>query len=202
MQWLPLTFAALLVLSCLPAFLRLLLPPLPPSERTDAPRCVLVLGAGRRRRKGRMRLSTRSLLRLRAAASLAQRERLPLLVSGGAPGIEGTSEAELMARAASKGNTDLTIWRETESCNTYENARFSAQELAQHGVRRVYLVTDRVHLCRALLCLRKQGISAVPHAADRFPQPDFLPHAGALALWPELMYEWLALAWYLLRRRL
>jgi uncharacterized SAM-binding protein YcdF (DUF218 family) len=201
-QWLPLTFAALLVLSCLPVFLRLLLPPLPPSDRTDAPRCVLVLGAGRRSRNGSLRLSTRSLLRLEAAAALARRERLPLLVSGGAPGIEGTSEAELMARAVGKRDAALTIWRETDSHNTYENALFSARELAQHGVGRVYLVTDRVHLCRALLCLKKQGISAVPHAADLFPQPDFLPHAGALALWPELMYEWLALGWYLLRRRL
>jgi len=113
-------------------FLRLLLPPLPPSDRTDAPRCVLVLGAGRRSRNGSLRLSTRSLLRLEAAAALARRERLPLLVSGGAPGIEGTSEAELMARAVGKRDAALTIWRETDSHNTYENALFSARELAQH----------------------------------------------------------------------
>lgn len=201
MHWLPLTLACLLVLSCLPGFLRLMLPPVPPDDDDSAPACVLVLGAGRRKGHKGARLSTRSLTRLEAGLSLAKREDLPLLVSGGvAQGLAGASEAALMATRLHERDQRLIVWQEAASLNTHDNACLSAQLLARKGVDRVYLVTDRVHLCRALLCLRHAGISAVPHAADLLPQPDWLPHAGALALWPELIYEWLALAWYLCRR--
>lgn len=202
MDWLPLTLAALLALACLPVFLRQLLPPVPPDDDPDAPACVLVLGAGRKLVHGKVRLSTRSLMRLEAAVALATEQRLPLLLSGGAAQkLTGASEAELMAEQVQQSAAELVVWQENASLNTYENARLSAVLLQRKGVHRVYLVTDRVHLCRALLCLKKQGISARAQAADILPQPDWLPHAGALSLWPELMHEWLALAWYALRRR-
>lgn len=202
MQWLPLIFAVFLASACLPALVRLLLPPLPPDEDDDAPLCVVVLGAGRVQQQGRQGLSARSLQRLEAGFSLALREKMPLLLSGGAKNGEGTSEAELMARELLPRAGQMEIWRETTSRNTHENAQQVAAELGKHGIQHVWLVTDHAHLCRALLCLRRHGISAKPVPADLFPAPDWLPHAGALALWPEIAYEWLALGWYLLQRRL
>lgn len=201
MQALPLIFVVLLVIACLPAMVRLLLPPLPPDDEPGLPLCVLVLGAGQVLHQDGARLTTRSLQRLETGLSLALRKGLPLLLSGGAPGKDGTSEAELMMREIRSRSGKLEIWCETHSRNTDENARFSAAELDRHGIHHVWLVTDHAHLCRALLCLRRHGMDARPLPADLFPAPDWLPHAGALALWPEIAYEWLALLWYLLSGR-
>ncbi len=200
MHWLPLTFGALVVLCCLPAFVRLLIPPLPPKQDDSEPNAVLVLGGGRVSRKGKMQLSTRSLLRLEAALQLAHDKQLPLLISGGRAYSEsGTTEAALMGQLAIERYPDMTIWQEEASSNTWENCRYSGRLLHHQGVNHVYLVTDQVHLCRSLLSLQRQNICVVPRPHDKLPQPEWIPHAGALALWPELMYEWLAIGWYALR---
>ena len=36
-------------------------------------------------------------------------------------------------------------------------------------------------------------------AASRLPSPEWMPSAGALAMLPEIYYEWLAILWYYAR---
>lgn len=126
-----------------------------------------------------------------------------MLVSGGVGKfLAGQTEAELMAALAKpRIGRGLAVWQEHLSNNTYENASFSAAILRKKGIKQVYVVTDNAHLCRAMLCLRKQGIVATPYATHELPTPSWLPHVGVLMLWPEVIYEWMALGWYVLRRR-
>lgn len=203
--WSLLLFAA----GSLPALVRRLYPPLP-AARMDAerqyaepqcaePQCVVVLGAGVVGQGERRRCTAAGLRRLVHAVSEARARGLPLLISGGGRHADRgeVSEARLLAQLAE--GFGLTVWLEERSRNTRENARNSAAVLAGKGVRRALLVTDRAHMTRAVLCFRQHDLEVESASLDRLPDPPWLPSAAALALLPEIWYEWLALLWYQLR---
>ena len=190
----------------MPAMVRTMMPPLP---RMVAPaRCdaVVVLGGGRRISGGKQQLNLRTLQRLNKAIDVALDSGLPLLLSGGRSewrhADKGLSEAALMAAEVSRRAPSLTVISEPNSKNTWENANASAKVLAARGWSRVYLVSDRCHLARASRCFRRCGITAVPCFPQALPTPAWMPSAGALALLPEIWYEWAALAVYAIRWRL
>lgn len=189
----------LVVVGTLPAVVRLMLPPIPGMRPGGPAQAVVVLGAGRTRRGETFRVPPRGLRRAEAGLAVAEAERLPLLLSGGRANGEGPSEAALMAEALRHRWRDAVPWLEENSRTTWENARFSAALLKDHGIRRVVLVTDAAHLCRAALSFRAQGIEIEPHATSPLPSPGWMPSAEALALLPEIYYEWLALLIYKLR---
>jgi uncharacterized SAM-binding protein YcdF (DUF218 family) len=117
-----------------------------------------------------------------------------LLLSGG-KGDAGPSEAEVMrelARAAGVPEDRLVL--ETQSRSTLENARHSARLMRARGWTRALVVTDAVHLPRALLAFRAAGIEAQGAAAK----------GGARAepawSWPyHLAREAFATLWYAAR---
>lgn len=193
-------FALLFVLATLPGVARRFLPPMPQADFREGPQAVVVLGAGLSKREGQYLLPAAGLRRVNMAIHVAEEMQLPLLISGGGKRpAEMPSEAELMAAALHAQWPDAVPWLEVESRNTWENAVFSARLLQQRGVQRIVLVTDRAHLCRATLCFQHQGIEVVPLAASRLPSPEWMPSAGALAMLPEIYYEWLAIVWYYVR---
>jgi uncharacterized SAM-binding protein YcdF (DUF218 family) len=90
-----------------------------------------------------------------------------VLISGGDanPGPAGTSEAEeLAALLRAWGVEPDRIVVETSSRNTRENAMESARVVAEHGWRRLLLVTSAAHMPRALGCFHRVGL-----------RPDALP---------------------------
>lgn len=204
-----LTLAVMVVVlsATMPAMVRSMIPPLP--RMNDAPRrcqAVVVLGGGRRITGGKARLNVRSLQRLNTAIDVALEKGLPLLVSGGRSSCRrsemGLSEAALMAAEVSRRAPALPVFSEPDSQNTWENAQHSSRLLAEKGWTQVYLVSDRCHLARATRCFRRCGISAVPRYPKPLPSPAWMPSAGALAVLPEIWYEWAALAIYAFRWRL
>ena len=83
-----------------------------------------------------------------------------LLVSGG--GSRPVSEAEAMrALAIAAGVPDPAIVVEPNSGNTAENAFNSATLLRRRGLRRIVLVSHRLHLPRARLLFRLAGLNIV-----------------------------------------
>jgi uncharacterized SAM-binding protein YcdF (DUF218 family) len=94
---------------------------------------------------------------------------------------------------------------EDHSRTTHENALECRKLLEARGIGKVILVTDAVHMFRALRSFRKQGIPAVPsachHQATAFEWTvgDFLPGAGAVQDHQRTLHEWLGSAWYWLR---
>jgi uncharacterized SAM-binding protein YcdF (DUF218 family) len=70
-----------------------------------------------------------------------------------------------LAEAAGVPRSALLV--ENQSRNTIENALFSAQLLQARNIRRIILVSDRVHLPRAALLFRLAGLRVVGRAGVR-----------------------------------
>ena len=73
-----------------------------------------------------------------------------------------------------------------------ENAWFSARIMRERGWRTALVVTDPLHLPRALLVFRVAGVQA--HGSVAWPNR----FSEILRTWPaEVIYEALAIPWYL-----
>ena len=122
-----------------------------------------------------------------------------LLLSGGKGGGPGggkgggrPAEAEVMRDLAlAAGVAEARLVLETDSRSTLENARCSARIMRARGWTEALVVTDAVHLPRALLAFRALGIDATGAAAPggARDQPAWT--------WPyHLTREALAFLWY------
>jgi uncharacterized SAM-binding protein YcdF (DUF218 family) len=131
------------------------------------------------------------LRRLEIGIRLFDQGAAPLLVlSGGGSGP--VPEAELMRRAAiADGVPPTALLIDSLSRDTFENARETARLLSARGLRSVLLVSDRVHLPRAVLLFRLAGL----RVAGRAAVPARSPRRAADAALREI----LALPWSLLR---
>ena len=144
--------------------------------------------------------------RCRYAAELYRRgPACPVLVSGGKVDQEwpGPAFAEVMRaflQQLNVQNSDIIV--EGVSRSTYENAIESRRLLEQHHIRKIVLVTDAVHMNRALACFRKQGLEVIP-APCHFQAGllegsvrDYLPNPNAAAGCQDAFHEWLGTTWY------
>ena len=125
----------------------------PPLDRTTvkAAQAIVVLSGGVQLATPEWgdTLATRSLARTRYAARLAKEFSLPVLVTGGTV-YGGPAEADVMARVLREEFGVTPRWIEKRSRHTAENLRFSMPLLARDNVRAVLLVTDDLHMRRAL----------------------------------------------------
>ncbi len=102
-------------------------------------------------------------LRRRVAEGVRRLEAgaAPVLLLSGGKGGGVPSEAEVMRDLAlAAGVAEERLVLETESRSTLENARCSARIMRARGWRRALVVTDAVHLPRALMAFRALGIEA------------------------------------------
>ncbi|WP_018934819.1 YdcF family protein [Thioalkalivibrio sp. ALJ24] len=178
--------------------------------RADA---IVVLGGGRASDRhpvtGGDDVSALTFERVRFAARLQRQTDLPLLLSGGSPGLEGgPSEAELMAEVLRREFGIEPRWLEGASRNTHENAFFTAQHLRGSEVERVLVVTHAMHMSRALGRFEAAGLPADPAPtgfrgrSGDWRLRDFLPTVDALQTSRFALREWLARAARPLRDRL
>ena len=138
-----------------------------------------------------------SMRRAIRGARLFKDERAPLLVitgggAGGAcPVADGMSDLvrELGVPA------DL-ILLERESRSTWENAVMSAPLLRAHGIRRIVLVTDRMHMRRAAAVFARQGFVVEPSSV-----PIYEGHPDNVSMLAAAFREAAALIYYRLRHR-
>jgi uncharacterized SAM-binding protein YcdF (DUF218 family) len=150
--------------------------------------------------------------RCRFAAELYRRgPACPVLVSGGKvdPESPGPAFADVMRaflQQLSVQNSDMIV--ECLSRNTYENAIESRKLLEEHHIRKIVLVTDAVHMHRALACFRKQGLEVIP-APCHFQAGilegsvrDYCPNPNAVAACHDAFHEWLGTTWYWLLGRI
>ncbi len=211
-----LSFVALAVLST-PAFAYLALGAFewsyPPTEsRPDGAEAIVVLGAGMHppdATRLRAELNAATLARcLHAAAVYREGKPLPVVVCGGkiAPGPSTPPLAHVMREfLRDHGVREDDIIVEDRSRTTHENAVECRERLRERSIGEIVLVTDAVHMFRALRAFRKQGIRAMPsachHRATEFEWTvwDFLPDAGAVQNHELTLHEGLGSAWYWLR---
>lgn len=170
-------------------------------------RAIVVLGGGSylsAPEYGRDTVGTSTLARLRYAAHLHRASKLPVLVAGGAPLGNASTEAEQMARVLESDFHVPVKWLEKGSRNTLENARMSYRVLAAEGIRSVYLVTHAWHIPRARLAFERAGFSVIAAPTQyatryRLTVVDFLPSASALSSSSRVFHELIGIGWYHLR---
>ncbi len=148
---------------------------------------------------------------LYAAALYKEGKAVHILLSGGNISWlnEGTTTpAEDMASILiAIGIPEEALWLETISQNTYENALYSKEILAENEIERILLVTSALHMPRAVALFEKQGIEVVPVPVDfsitedESPQDhgsnlqtkiiNVIPQAGNLSLTTNAMKEYI-----------
>lgn len=123
-----------------------------------------------------------------------------ILVSGGSGALNPeneTKEAVQIERALlMMGIPQADITLETESRNTYENAKFSKAFVDSLSPNETpILVTSAFHLKRSIACFKKQGMEVCPVSTNFITKRtsteiiDFIPSEGAFAQWGLLIHE-------------
>ena len=183
---------------------------IPPSisggELADRAEAIVVLGGGRYESPLEYpedTVAATTLVRLRYAANLHRRTGLPVLVSGGLPFGQGVPEAETMAEVLAKEFQVATSWIESESRNTAENARLSAEILHTAGIERVLLVTHAFHMTRARWAFEEYDLRVIPAPTTYTTLGDrergimgLLPNSNALNYSAIALKEIFGLLWY------
>ena len=142
-----------------------------------------------------------TLIRLRYGAKLQRETGKPILVTGGRPLGNSTSEAQQMRSSLEQEFKIPVRWIEDASDNTFENARYSFQTLQKAGIRKIYLITHAWHMPRSAEVFRRAGFEVVeaPTAfATRYHTNllAFLPNAGSLGGSSVFVHEITGLLWY------
>jgi len=134
----------------------------------------------------------------------------PVILSGGKveEEDEGDTLAALMRDYLVKlGVPAEDIVLEERSRNTYENAVYTAEILAQREIDNIALVTSASHLMRAVLCFEAQDLAVTASGCEyttiRFNWSllTFLPNADAAGANHRAFHEWAGMLVYWLRGR-
>ncbi len=171
---------------------------------------IVVIGSGLRSNSyeygDAMTINSRTLERLRYAATLGRKTGLPILVSGGQVFKQNEpSESVLMAEILEKEFNIAVRWQEGRSRNTAENALYSHALLQTLNINRIILVTHAFHMPRALTAFEQLGFDVQPAPTGYFSTGQgldlfsFIPSAQALTVSSFVFHEYLGLIWYRLR---
>ncbi len=150
---------------------------------------------------GQDTISDAALVRLRYGAKLQRDTGKPILVTGGKPLGNSTSEALQMRMALEQDFHVPVSWAEDTSDNTFENAHQSFRILQEAGIRKIYLVTHAWHMPRSAETFRRAGFEVIeaPTAFTTRFQTDlfaFLPCAESLKDSKMFIHEVIGLLWY------
>lgn len=154
------------------------------------------------------------------AAKLYQAGAAPvILASGGNVGFASESTStpaeDMTELLVLLGVPESAIKVQPDSQNTYEDALFSAEILAESGVDEVILVTSALHMPRSKALFENQGITVIPAPVDFTVTEQnwssafdprvgefvisLMPNASALNLTTNVLKEYLGMLVYSLR---
>ena len=187
-----LAFSALWLLSCQAVVVwlsALVLPQFTPTNalhlKSAQAQAIVVLGAGilpDAPEYGSAQPTPNTTARLRYGIWLAKQSGLPLAFSGGtgwaANATTKSFEADVAARVALEDFGFKILWVENKSRDTSENAQFSSALLKRDGITRIALVTDSMHMARAVKEFERTGLVVVPA-----PTQYFLPTKSGILQW-------------------
>lgn len=134
--------------------------PLLLADSPNAGDAIVVLGGGT---IGDCVPNLNSMRRVVLAARLFRQGRAPLLaITGGSTDGSCPVADAMMHLAGELGVPDDKLIIERQSRNTHENAERTAPLLLAEGVKRVVLVTDRLHMRRAIGVFEHHGFAVEP----------------------------------------
>lgn len=166
---------------------------------------IIILGGGSYfhapEYNGEDTVSRETLERLRYGARLHRESKLPILVTGGKPMGNSTSEAQQMRTVLEQDFVTPVRWTEDASDNTLENARNSYQLLQKSGITKIYLVTHAWHMVRSAAAFRQAGFDVIeaPTAYTTRYRIDllaFVPRARSLLDSELFVHEAIGIFWY------
>lgn len=174
------------------------------------PQAIVVLAAGRYSgapEYGGDSIGGTTLQRIRYAAWLQRRTRLPLIVSGSSPTQKQPATGTLMRDVLEQEFRVPVAAVEDRSRNTLENAAFTAETLRAMKLENILLVSSAWHLPRAVETFERYGLKVIPAPtvfetrddSDGLQLDDFLPGVGALQRSYLAIHEYLGRVWYRLR---
>jgi uncharacterized SAM-binding protein YcdF (DUF218 family) len=115
-----------------------------------------------------------------------------IVVSGGLTGTASRSEAEAGRETLLElGVPESAIWTEHGSRHTLENLFNVRETLRRHGLARLILVSDPLHLARAVALARGLALEVACSPAVAAP-----PRPGSAAWWLRATREAFLLHWY------
>jgi uncharacterized SAM-binding protein YcdF (DUF218 family) len=143
------------------------------------------------------------LVRLRYAAEIYQKTKLPLMTSGGSVFGKSDSEATVMSKVLEERFNVKTRWKEGHSVNTYQNVENAVAILKNENFNKIILVTHAIHMKRAKYSFEKSDfkIYAAPtyffSAKSNNPVLlDFMPDIHSLYVSRFVVYETIGLIWH------
>ncbi len=177
-----------------------------PNPQMEDIGAIVVLGAGVYREApeyGAETPDSLTLARIRYGAKLHRDLGLPLLVTGGSVRPTGRPVGVVMQESLERDFVVPVKWVETESKNTFENAKSSSQILGLAGITKVYLVTHAWHMLRAKGVFEAAGLQVVPAPMGFVSSPgpelgDFVANPAGLVMSYYAVYEGIGLLWYAL----
>jgi uncharacterized SAM-binding protein YcdF (DUF218 family) len=142
--------------------------------------------------------------RLSYAAHLHRKTGLPIILSGGLAKDEQPALAILGDEVLQSSYGIRAAAVETQSRNTWENARNLLPILAAHDIDKMALITHAWHMRRALLSFRDSGLDILPAPTyfirttndDVTLVSDWLPSVNSLHDSTNMLHEYLGLLWY------
>lgn len=140
---------------------------------------------------------------LQVLPKLKKKEIKYLLFTGGSGDLyhPENKEAEILKRYLKSIEWDTSNFLfESESRNTYENAKFSANLLHEKfkdlSTKKIVLITSAGHMRRSIACFESQGIQVDYLCTNRFSGPRkfefehcLIPNMSALSGWNHLLHE-------------
>ena len=181
------------------------------SDNEIWPQAIIVLGGGTIQNSpeagaGRDTLTSDAIKRAVYAFTIRDIFPVPIIFSGGKV-FEYDQEPEAVAAGhlyASLGLPSEQFIAETESRNTWENAR----ETAKLGIERAILVTSAYHVKRGVYCFERNGISVIPAPTDykcdrgrKYDVLSFLPSMAYLKNSNLALHEYIGLLYYIIAYR-
>jgi uncharacterized SAM-binding protein YcdF (DUF218 family) len=130
---------------------------------------IVVLGAGK---LGRAILSDESMLRVIHGIELYKRGLAPIIVLSQAADSDGRNSSEVALRAklaAAMGIPPDAILREETANTTHEESLHISAALRQRHANSILLVTDSLHMRRALYVFERTGLRVQPSVSADYP---------------------------------
>ncbi len=145
--------------------------------------------------------------RVDTAAELYKQHKAPrILVSGGALSGDVSEARGMAARLKTLGIPAEDIILENESRTTHENAELTVQELEDHDIHSILLVTSALHMPRSMASFSKfrLDVTAAPNPPQITVPEDkdfslFIPNERALAGSRSILKEYVGVVVYWLR---
>lgn len=182
-------------------------PPLAPEKlKADNNAAIVVLEAGINMdtpEYGKPIVSEGTLTRIRYAAFLYQKTKIPVLVSGNDPTNPSINQADYMAESLKEFFNVPTKWKDDKGYNTAQEGIISSEILKKDGIKKIYLVTKAMHMPRSVNAFKNKGLEIIPAPTSYISIESnlgsisgLLPSADAMFVSATALREYIGILWY------